>query len=207
VTIAERYEETISVPRAIRFPVELIPPEGFDPQRLETWPRVEGRLEYVGGRLLYMPPCGQMQSYTVTDVVAILAPWVRTHPDFVVGTNEAGLLLHGDTRAVDVGVWRRQEVGLPGHQLHRVPPVLAIEVAGEEEDEAALREKATWYLRAEVQAVWIVLPEQRRVVVIKPDGEQRCGTGDTIASHPALPDLTPRVDAFFVQISGRSGSR
>jgi len=75
VTIAERYEETIPVPRAIRFPVELIPPEGFDPERLETWPQVEGRLEYVNGRLLYMPPCGALQQDTVTDVVATLAAW------------------------------------------------------------------------------------------------------------------------------------
>src|SRR5439155_1090581 len=49
-------EETIPVPGTVRFPVELTPPEGFDPARLETWPRVEGRLEWVGGRLLYMPP-------------------------------------------------------------------------------------------------------------------------------------------------------
>ena len=88
MTITQRYEETIPVPRAIRFPVELIPPDGFDPARLETWPKVEGRLEYVKGRLLYMPPCGQMQSYTVSDVVAVLVLWVRAHPEFVVGTNE-----------------------------------------------------------------------------------------------------------------------
>src|SRR5437773_10830486 len=73
-------EETIPVPGTVRFPVELTPPEGFDPARLETWPRVEGRLEWVGGRLLYMPPCGDRQQYTVADVVATLVNWVRSHP-------------------------------------------------------------------------------------------------------------------------------
>jgi len=43
-------EDTIPVPRSVRFPVELVPPDGFDPERLETWPRVDGRLEWVEGR-------------------------------------------------------------------------------------------------------------------------------------------------------------
>jgi len=39
--------ETVPVPGSVRFPVELTPPDGFDPARLETWPRVEGRLEWL----------------------------------------------------------------------------------------------------------------------------------------------------------------
>ena len=64
-----RYDETITLPRAVRFPVELLPPEGFDAERLETWPRVAGRLEYVEGRLLFMPPSGDVQQDVVTDVI------------------------------------------------------------------------------------------------------------------------------------------
>src|SRR5262249_44873470 len=78
-------EDVVHVPASVRFPVELVPPEGFDPARLETWPRVEGRLEWVGGRLLYMPPCGEMQQATVADVVGVLIPWQRAHPEFSVG--------------------------------------------------------------------------------------------------------------------------
>ena len=206
MTIAERYEETIPVPRAIRLPVELIPPEGFDPERLETWPKVAGRLEYVGGRLLYMPPCGEMQSYTVIDVATMLGLWVRAHPEFVAGTKEAGLLLQGDTRGLDAGVWRRRDVGSPRHQFHRVPPVLAVEVAGEDEEEAILREKAAWYFVRGVAVVWIVLPELRELVVITQDGEHRYRVGETLAAHPALPDLTPGVDEFFVQIAAGSSA-
>jgi len=43
------------LPGTVRYPVELVPPEGFDPARVETWPRIDGRLEGVEGRLLYMP--------------------------------------------------------------------------------------------------------------------------------------------------------
>jgi Uma2 family endonuclease len=203
VTIAERYQETIPVPRAIRLPVELIPPEGFDPEDPRTWPQVEGRLEFVNGRLLFMPPCGELQSYTVADVVAALLPWVRAHGEFVLGTNEAGMLLHGDARGADAGIWRRSTEGSPQARFHRRPPVLAVEVAGEDEDEAALREKAAWYLGAGVEVVWIVLPEQREVVAITAKAEQRCGSGDALPPPSALPDLTPAVDEFFVQIDAR----
>jgi Uma2 family endonuclease len=115
VTIAERYAETIDMPRAVRFPVELIPPNGFDPERLETWPKVDGRLEYVNGRLLYMPPCGELQQYTVSDVVICLGSWVRVHPEFVLGTNEAGIRLQGCTRAADAAVWRRSGAAARPH--------------------------------------------------------------------------------------------
>jgi Uma2 family endonuclease len=201
VTIAERYEETIPVPRAIRFPVELIPPEGFDPERFETWPKVEGRLEYVNGRLLYMPPCGDMQQDTVADVVGVLLQWVRAHPEFVASTNEAGMILRGGARGADAAVFRRSAVGRYEHKFRRVPPVLAVEVAGEDEDEPVLRKKAAWYLGVGVQVVWIVLPEQREVVVITGTGEQRCRRGETLPPCPSLPALTPRVDDFFLQIS------
>ena len=79
------------MPRAIRFPVELIPPEGFNPEDPRTWPTVDGRIEYVNGRLLFMPPCGDLQQDTVADVVITLGNWVRQHSGFVVGTNEAEL--------------------------------------------------------------------------------------------------------------------
>jgi len=55
-------------PETVRYPVELVPSGGFDPARVETWPRIDGRLEWVEGRLLYMPPCGERQALTVTDV-------------------------------------------------------------------------------------------------------------------------------------------
>ena len=201
MTIAERYQETIPVPRATRFPVELVPPDGFDPERVETWPKVDGRLEYVNGRLLYMPPCGDLQQDTVADVVGALLTWARTHAGFVVSTNEAGILLQGSARGADAAIWRRETLGPYEGKFRRVPPLLAVEVAGEDEDEAALHDKARWYLDAGVAVVWIVLPEQREVVVITRAEERRCRLGETLAPHPALPGLTPRVDEFFIQIS------
>ena len=46
--------------------------------------------------------------------------------------------------------------------FRRQPPVLAVEVAGQDEDADTLREKARWYLGQEVPVVWIVLPGRAR---------------------------------------------
>jgi hypothetical protein len=56
--------------------------------------------------------------------------------------------------------------------------VLAVEVAGKDEDESALRAKAAWYLGVGA-------------------GGHHCRSGETRPLHPALPDLTPCVGEFF----------
>jgi len=195
-------EDTIAVPSAVRFPVELTPPEGFDPARLETWPRVEGRLEWVEGRLFYMPPCGGRQQVTVTDLVTVLGIWVRSHPDFLVGTNEAGMLLGDDARGADGAIWRRADVGAIPAGLFRVPPVLAAEVAGRDEGETQLRDKARWYLDAGVAVVWVLLPREREVLVITRAGECRHRLGERLPPGPHVAGLIPSVDELFTQISG-----
>jgi Uma2 family endonuclease len=194
------YDETIVLPRAVRFPVELVPPRGFDPERLETWPAVPGRLEHVDGRLLYMPPCGDVQQDTVADVVITLGAWVRAHADFVLGTNEAGMRLAGATRAADAAIWRRADLGPYEGRLRRRPPLLAVEVAGDDEPEALLREKARWYLDAGAEIVWLVLPESREVVVMTAAGASRFARTDALPEHPALPGLCARVAELFVQL-------
>jgi len=201
----ERDEETIPVPATVKFPVELMPPPGFDPPRLETWPRVEGRLEWVEGRLFYMPPCGDRQQDTVADVVITLGNWVRSHPEFVVGTNEAGMFLGEDGRGADAAIWRRADVGPYQGGFRRVQPLLAVEVAGRYERERQLREKARWYLEAGVPVVWIVLPKKREVLIVTAAGDTRHRRGERLPGDPRLPGLAPMVDELFVQVSRAAG--
>jgi len=200
MAIADLYEETITVPHALRFPVELCPPEGFDAEKLETWPRLVGRLEHVEGRLLYMPPCGDVQQDTVADVVITLGAWVRAHAEFVLATNEAGMRLGSAIRAADAAIWRRADLaGYPGG-LRRIPPVLCVEVAGEDDPEVTLVEKATWYRAHGVPVVWVVLPATRELLIISAEATTRLGRSDTIAAHAALPELSPSVAELFTQI-------
>src|SRR5207247_8264253 len=109
---SEPASETIRVPASVRFPVELEPPEGFRPEEPASWPRIDGRLEWVGGRLLYMPPRGAVQQGVSVGVVTILGQWGEEHPEFFVGGNEAVMILCKVDRC-SAGVVRRRESMLP----------------------------------------------------------------------------------------------
>jgi Uma2 family endonuclease len=197
------YEETLPVPRAARLPIELRPPAGFDLDDPATWPDVEGRLEYVDGRLLYMPPCGEEQQVVVAHLVFVLVEWAQRRPEFDVGANEAGMKLDRDVRAADAAVWPRPDPkARRARRFRRTAPLLAVEVAGGDEgdDEHALREKASWYLGHGTQIVWLILPESREVVVLRKGHDKRYGSGETIAAEPELPGLEAEVNRFFAKL-------
>jgi Uma2 family endonuclease len=147
-----------------------------------------------------MPPCADVQQDAVADVAFVLRSWSETHPEFLVGTNEAGMKLGEEVRGADAAVWRRADAGEHRGKFRAVPPILAVEVAGEDEDETVLRDKARWYLGHGVEVVWLILPDARQVVVIEPAGERRLALIERIPEHPELPGLSPEVHALFAQI-------
>ena len=148
-----------------------------------------------------MPPCGTLQQGVSVDLVAVLRRWSQRHRAFFVGGNEAGMLLGGEVRGAEAAVWRRGDLGRLTTRVPTVPPILAVEVAGRDEGESELRDKAAWYLRHGVQIVWVVIPEARELVVITLAGESRHRRGP-LPRAPALPGLAPSVRDFFRQIDG-----
>jgi Uma2 family endonuclease len=190
------YADITVVPRiAVVLPLALPIPEGFDPERADSWPAVEGRLEYVDGRLEYMPPCGEIQQRVTTDVVFQLRRWTESHPEFVVGTNEAGMILGGDVRGADAAVWRAAPAR-PG--FARTPPVLAVEVVGKDETLEMMLEKAGWYLAHGVDTVWTVDPMTHKVHVTTAGGT--AVVDDRLPAPSSLPGLTPLVADLFRQL-------
>lgn len=191
---------TIELPLDVRFPVEVRVPVTFRAEDPGTWPIVDGRLEYVQGRLLFMPPCGDIQQDVAGSVAGILDRWIDDHPAFCFGTNEAGMLLGGEVRAADAAVWSRADLSAHTGGYRRVPPILAIEIAGRDEGEVELRDKAAWYLAHGVKVVWIVLPTSREVVELRPGREARHAVGTCMPGHPELPGLEPEVARMFRQL-------
>ncbi len=199
---SDPYEPTIVPRSSVVFPLRMQEPHGFDVDNLNTWPRTEGRVEYVAGALWFMPPCGDDQQYTAADVVTTLTLWCRAHPGFVVGSNEAGMKLGGEVRAADAALWRETDLSGRSGGLQRVPPVLAVEVAGRDDTIGMLRDKADWYLERGVEVVWIVEPATRRVVVVT-DGEVvELDARERLPEHAELPGLTPEVADLFRQLDG-----
>jgi Uma2 family endonuclease len=195
----DRDPEVIELPRVV-FPVELEPPQGFEPEQAATWPRVVGRLEWVEGRLLFMPPSGRDQSQTVSDVVAVLVAWAHDNPEVSVGSNETGMKLGDDVRAADAAVWRTTDLPEQPDMLPRKPPLLAVEVAGRDDTEDALREKAAWYRDHGVPTVWILFPASREVLVVDAEATRRFRGGDRLAAPSRMDGLTPDVASLFRQV-------
>ena len=151
-------------------------------------------------QVLFMPPCGDAREETVSDVVLTLGNWARAHPEFVLGTREAAIHLEGSARPADAAIWLRQDLEAYVGRLRRVPPVLAVEVAGEHETEDELREKAARYLEAGVEAVWLVLCGAREVVAVAPSGARRLAADDSLPEVPGLTGLKPRARELFHQL-------
>jgi len=200
---SDAYTEPVPLPRGgIDLPVRLRPPEGFVAEDLSTWPQVQGRLEFVDGGLLYMPPSGDDQQDVASSVTGLLEGWASEHSGFVVGSNEAGMMLGGEVRAADVAVWRRQDASPRTGGLRRKAPVLAVEIAGRDEEEQSLRTKATWYLERGVAIVWLVLPRSREVVVLDGKDAARFGAGADLPASAVLPGLRVSVSRVFRQLDG-----
>ena len=201
IPLSDEHPDCLHLPlETVRFPVELRAPSGFRPRDAATWPVLDGRLEYVNGRILYMPPCGDLQQDVATALTGILFRWLGIQPGFVVGSNEAGMLLGGEVRGAEAAVWRRDALGAPTGGFRTVAPVLAAEVAGRDEGEAELREKARWYRDHGAEVVWIALPSSRELLVIDAGGERRLGAGDRVPLHPSLPGLDVPVAEIFSQL-------
>jgi Uma2 family endonuclease len=113
------------------------------------------------------------------------------------------MILGGEARGADAAVWRRADVGEYVGRYRRTPPVLAVEIAGELDEETSLRDKARWYLDRGVSVVWLLFPAERRLVVLTDTAEGTLGATDTLAAHADLPGLEPLVDELFAQVSGR----
>lgn len=192
-------DEIVLKKTGVRFPLELRP-NGFRSDDMTTWPDIDGRLELVDGRLLYMPPCADIQQDVAVDAVYVLRSWSAAHQGFVVGGNEAGMKLGSDVRAADAAVWSTTVAGPSTGRLRQSPPILAVEVAGQDEDEDVLRSKAQWYLQHGVQVVWLILPSTREVIVIGHASELRCSAVQRLVEHPSLPGLKPKVSEFFAQL-------
>lgn len=184
---------------AVRFPVELKPSDWVG-EDVATWPAAEGRLEWVEGRLLYMPPCADVQQDVAVDVIHLLRSWSADREGFIVGANEAGMKLGRDIRAADAAVWAKSRVGPSVGRLRSVPPLLAVEVAGQDEEEPVLRHKACWYLEHGVCVVWLVIPERREVLFLRQNEEVRCEARDRLPESVELPGLAPSVAEFFLQL-------
>ncbi len=171
---------------------------------LAARPSTAAPCELDRGRLVPVSPVGGAHGEVVAALLERLRPHVRR---LALGwvTTETGFVLARDpdtVRGPDVAFVAAPRVPRPLPQAYfEGPPDLAIEVAspsdGPPSAVGALRAKATAYLTAGAQAVWLVDPIRRTVAVLTADGpEEVLGEGAVLRSS-LLPGLDlPLADLF-----------
>ena len=143
-----------------------------------------------------MPPCGEEQSSVAASIAWVLVDWARKTPGFDVGGNEAGVILDGEVRGLDGGVWKSSGKKRT-NRFRKNSPLLAVEVQGEEETVESLRAKAAWYLSHGTGTVWLVLPSINVVLVVTETGERRLRERERLPEPAGLRGLHPLVADVF----------
>jgi Uma2 family endonuclease len=138
-------------------------------------------------------------------VVANLSAELHTH----VRQTKAGRVYAGDplvrfkrdpdlVLAPDVAFVAADRLPLEESAYMVIAPDLAIEVVSPGNSAGEIKRKVGIYLEGGVKSVWIVYPEERRVVVYSTGGEPRVfDEADEITGDLALPELSLHVAEIF----------
>lgn len=80
-----------------------------------------------------------------------------------------------------------------------VLPELAIEIVSTDQAFNQLVEKATDYLRAGIDRVWVVYPPMRSITVFFADRPPETHRGDRLLTDELFPDLAVTAEQFFIK--------
>lgn len=135
------------------------------------------RQELIRGVIVTMPPPKGPHGQCCANIAAILWHFVRLHKLGRILSNDTGLLTgtNPDTvRGGDILYWSyRRLPDLPEDVYISVPADLAVEVRSPSNNDEAVLEKVTEYLRAGVTLVWVVGPKERTATVYRIGAEGR----------------------------------
>jgi Uma2 family endonuclease len=159
------------------------------------------QLELDEGRLIVMPPAGELHGRQCAWIVALLMDYARRAGGAVL-CNDPGLLLSRDpdtVRAPDLAYYRenvRLEEIPPG--LAKRLPDLVVEVLSPSDRLGMVMRKVQQYLRAGIAMVWVVDGESRNVTVYRTGREPRVlEENEALDGEEVLPGFTCAVSELF----------
>lgn len=161
------------------------------------------RFELVDGELVEKA-MGAESNSIATQIVIVLGSFVRQHRLGWV-LDQASYQCFGwipdRVRRPDVSFIRKQKFSggvLPRHGHIKVAPDLAVEVLSPNDNGNLTDTKIDEYLRAEVSLVWIVYPETRSVLVVRPGGTAgRLTEGHVLSGEDVIPGFECMVSDIF----------
>ncbi len=165
----------------------------------------EGKFELVRGEIVEMSPPPMPEHGRVQANVTVVLELFGRQSGFGYCLTESGVLTRRspDTvRGPDVcfyshARWPRSQVS---NSLPPVPPDVVVEVISPGNRLAEIQKKVSEYLGAGVSVVWVVYPQQQRVVVYRADADEpmTLDAGAVIENLAELPGFRCLVSDFFV---------
>jgi Uma2 family endonuclease len=160
------------------------------------------QLELDEGRLIVMPPAGDLHGTLCARVVGLILRSIESAGVGRVACNDPGLLLSRDpdtVRAPDLAYYRenvRLEEISPG--LAKRLPDLVVEVLSPSDRLGMVMRKVQQYLRAGITIVWVVDGESRNVTVYRAGREPRVlEENEALDGEDVLPGFTCAVSELF----------
>ncbi len=162
-------------------------------------------VEIVNGGWVEQPMAGELHGAIETNLIVIVAGFVKAHQLGRVYTGDTTFVLEGtseniitmrlpDVAFVSSGRVKQADRGGFYYQA----PDLAIEIVSPAERTSETQAKVNDYLRAGTREVWVVYPETKQVSVVRPDGTATIyGIGQTIPGGEMLTGLSLDVAAIF----------
>ena len=162
-----------------------------------------GPAELVDGEIVEMSPGGFTHSTVTSNIHYILREFATRKRLGRVLTNELGIHVQQSpprSRGADVAFisYETLPAGEAPTGFLTFPPDLIVEVLGDDDTLAKLREKVGDYLRFGVRLVWIADPRTRSVTCFAPgEPEKVVQGGESIDGSDVLPGFEIPVARFF----------
>jgi Uma2 family endonuclease len=169
-------------------------------------PRGKARYELIKGELHTMSPAGSEHGVVIGTLFLLIAQFVKGKQLGLMFGAESGFLVHRNPDTVlapDIAFVRRDRVptGGPPKKFWPGAPDLAIEVTSPGDSTREIDEKASDWLRAGCQAVWIVDPHRKTVMTCRSGGATETFTEtEDLDGGDILPGFRCSVVEIFADI-------
>lgn len=166
---------TLNLPYVPVEPVTIIPPAGRPwtaDDLLALADDKRYRYELVQGELRRMSPTSPRHGRYEVRLIVAISKYLEANPIGEVFPGDAGFQLQADPltiRAPDVAFVAQQQIpsGLTAG-FWPLAPDLVVEIISPSESASEIAEKVSDYLRAGVQLLWLVYPDQKEVQEYRP---------------------------------------
>jgi Uma2 family endonuclease len=155
------------------------------------------------GEVVFMSPSGSGTGARNAQIVLALGQWASENRTGIFFDSSAGFTLPNKAvRSPDVSWVRRERwATLAPEERERFAPLcpdFVVEIASPSDRVSDLQAKMEEYIANGAQLGWLILPENRSVIVYRPDQETQLHSNiDAISGDPELPGFTLDLTAVW----------